>query len=871
MTSHLSRLLVAVVLACAGAATARAQHLPEGPPLSVWGPNGFVHALARVGNTLFVGGEFDYVGPPTGAFVTIDANDASAVSAPTFVLGPVQVMTADGAGGWFVVPAPPFGSQASPEIVHLLADGTRDPAWTPPVIGIGTQRWISSLVVDGGRLLVGGEFTSVNGAARTGIAALELAGGALLPWTLQLDAPPGLSLGARIGPLTADRLYVSGNFTAVNGTSRDGVAAVDPASGAVLPFALPVGTRPVLAGATESAVYGWCQQLIALCAFDLAGAPLAGWSPPALANVTGVVVTPAAIFTSIAEQNLWRLVSLDPSTGARRPWGDPVFAGGPPGLSVAGGRIYAAGDFTAVNGVPRSRVAALDETTGTLQPWAPTVGGIVYAISVQGQRVAVAGGFNSAGGVSHRNLVALDLATGRPRPTPAPDFAVRALHAVRGVVVAAGGKGTAGRATAFEAASGNALQWGLSTDAAIDGLASSDRYLFLGGSFRSVEGQPRNGLAAVDLTTAALAPLNQSSVWNVGALAVHNGTVYASGYVPIPGHSLPVVVALDGNSLSRRPFTPSPAPGATSGFAFAPGRVLLAGTMSAGPRQAGWFDVNSGQWAPRVSAQDFVGMRATQAGSMIVVAGNVHPGLRVAVEVIDGDTGAGVPWDPGLVDGQFANITAMHASDDYLVLGGSFDAAAGVPVANIAVFRMPRAGAPRRLTSAVVGHTVTLGWQPGPAPAAQVFIVEAGTAPGSANVGRFNVGPATSVAGTLGAGRYFVRVRGVGAAGEGPASNDAAVDVPAIAAPPEAPGTLAASVSGTTVSLAWGLATGNATTYVIEAGSASGLSNLVTFPTGNLDTALVTAAPPGRYYVRVRAANASGPGPASNEVVIDVP
>jgi predicted phage tail protein len=184
---------------------------------------------------------------------------------------------------------------------------------------------------------------------------------------------------------------------------------------------------------------------------------------------------------------------------------------------------------------------------------------------------------------------------------------------------------------------------------------------------------------------------------------------------------------------------------------------------------------------------------------------------------------------------------------------------------------MPRAGAPRRITSNVVGHTVTLGWQPGPAPAAQVFIVEAGTAPGSANVGRFNVGPATSVAGTLGTGRYFVRVRGVGATGEGPASNDVAVDVPAIAAPPEAPGTLAASVSGTTVSLAWGLATGNATTYVIEAGSASGLSNLVTFPTGNLDTALVTAAPPGRYYVRVRAANASGPGPASNEVVIDVP
>ncbi len=874
MNARVRRRLVALVLVCAGPSWVQAQQLPGGPPLAVWGPNGAVHALGRVSNTLFVGGEFDYIGPPTGAFAIIDIDDASSVSAPTFVLGPTGVLSGDGSGGWFGAPATPFGSLESYQVVHLRPDGTRDPAWQSPVIGpnrLGERGWINSIVVDSGRLLVAGAFASVNGTARTGIAAFDASTGGLLPWTVQVEGSRGVNLSPQIGALTSGRLYLSGNFTAVNGTSRAGVAAVDAATGAVLPFDVPAGVGTSIVSATPTAVYAWCRP-IRLCAFDLTGAPLAGWSPPALANVASVLVTPTSIFTSIAEQGQWRLISLDPATGARRPWSEPVFTGAPPALERAGGRLYVAGDFRSVNGTSRSRIAALDEATGTLLPWAPAVGGIVYGIRVQGQRVAIAGGFNSVGGAARRNLAAIDLTTGRPHPSPDLAFDVRAFHALGDIVVASGGAiNTPGRVVAFSASSGALLPWSLDADNEITALASTERYLFLAGRFRTIAGQPRNGLAAVDLTTASLAPLDQSSVWSLNEMAVSNGVVFASGYVPIPSQVLPVALALDAVSLGRLPFTPTPAPGATEGFAFGPGRVLVVGSMSQGPRQAGWFDAVSGQWSPRLSAQDFVGTRATQAGSMIVVAGNVHPGLRVAIEVINGETGAGVPWDPGLIDGTFTSITAMHASDDYVVLGGTIDAAAGVPVANLAVFRTPRAGAPRQITAAVAAQTVTLGWQPGLSPAASAFIVEGGSAPGVSDLGRVNVGTATSVAGTLGAGRYFIRVRGAGAAGEGSASSEVAVDVPATAVPPSAPGTLAASVTGTNVSLAWGTATGNATTYVVEAGSASGGADLVVYPTGNLDTALVTAAPPGRYYVRVRAANTSGRGPVSNEVVIDVP
>jgi hypothetical protein len=79
-------------------------------------------------------------------------------------------------------------------------------------------------------------------------------------------------------------------------------------------------------------------------------------------------------------------------------------------------------------------------------------------------------------------------------------------------------------------------------------------------------------------------------------------------------------------------------------------------------------------------------------------------------------------------------------------------------------------------------------------------------------------------------------------------------------------------VNGTTVILGWGVPPGNQpTSYVIEAGTGPGLSNITIFDTGNSAPGLtVNNVPPGTYYVRVRGRDASGTGPASNEVTVVV-
>jgi hypothetical protein len=85
---------------------------------------------------------------------------------------------------------------------------------------------------------------------------------------------------------------------------------------------------------------------------------------------------------------------------------------------------------------------------------------------------------------------------------------------------------------------------------------------------------------------------------------------------------------------------------------------------------------------------------------------------------------------------------------------------------------------------------------------------------------------------------------------------------------PASPAPFQFSQSGAFVALAWAAAAG-ADDYVIEVGSAPGLSNILVQALG-ATTSISTIAPPGRYFARMRARNACGAGPASNEIVVTI-
>ena len=144
------------------------------------------------------------------------------------------------------------------------------------------------------------------------------------------------------------------------------------------------------------------------------------------------------------------------------------------------------------------------------------------------------------------------------------------------------------------------------------------------------------------------------------------------------------------------------------------------------------------------------------------------------------------------------------------------------------------------------------------------YVLEAGTATGTTDVASINVGGATSYATAVPPGTYFVRVRGISSTGISDPSNEVIVKG---AEAPEAPSNLAASGEGSSVSLTWSAPAGQVSGYVIEAGSAPGLSDVGMLNVGAA-TAFGTTAAPGVYYVRVRAVNTQGVGAASDEIVV---
>jgi hypothetical protein len=183
------------------------------------------------------------------------------------------------------------------------------------------------------------------------------------------------------------------------------------------------------------------------------------------------------------------------------------------------------------------------------------------------------------------------------------------------------------------------------------------------------------------------------------------------------------------------------------------------------------------------------------------------------------------------------------------------------------------AGAPGSLRSTIAGRLVSLAWSASSSGApATGYVIEAGSASGLADLAQIPLtGSSTSFSGAAPDGRYFVRVRAGTSCGMSGASNEIIVDVPEGCGPPPAPGNLRFTRAGRMVTLSWDVPSGGAASYVVEVGSAPGLSNLLVTELGNL-TSLTTAAPPGTYYVRLRALNACRrTGAASNEIVVNVP
>ena len=185
---------------------------------------------------------------------------------------------------------------------------------------------------------------------------------------------------------------------------------------------------------------------------------------------------------------------------------------------------------------------------------------------------------------------------------------------------------------------------------------------------------------------------------------------------------------------------------------------------------------------------------------------------------------------------------------------------------------------PSALTARANGPLVTLSWRDDDGCEGRQFRLLVGTRSGGSDLGALPVAQTTLFA-AVPPGEYFVRVITETRGGASAPSNEVRLVGGGACQSPAVALTLGAGVQDRVLTLQWdtvdpaaarAIDAATPLAYVLEASLAPGSSNLGVVPVGRAMT-VAAAVPPGRYYVRVRAVSACGPGPASNDVAVTVP
>ena len=527
---------VGLVLVLLGVLPAAAGAMLSSVPDDDWVTNGPVTAVAGSGNTVYLGGFFSQIGPRTGPAVSFTSESSTPDAGFPEVsggLGIVDAVVSDGAGGWYI--AGNFthvGGAARDGLAHVLSGGSVDPSFVPNP-ELTEVRTVSALALSGGALYIGGDFTKVNGTARNGLAAVNTSDGSLTGFN---PAPSSGSVQIQALAVASGVLYAGGSFTEMGGQARAGLAAFTVSTGALTSWApQATGIFPTVR---------------------------------ALA-VSGSTIYLAGYFDHISGEPRSGFAAVDTS-GVLQPWNPEASGCATPGLALAvsATAVYVGGCFTSIGGQARVSFAALDPTTAKATSWNPEVsGGTVEGIAVSGSTVYASGSFTGIGGQARNGLAALDAGTAAAsgwnpnlnlNTNPGETTEVPALAASGSTVFVGGDFTSVGGVSrtdlaAIDTTSGEATAWnpGLTPyfplssvgESPIRALAVAGGVVYVGGTFSSTGGQPRADLAALDATTGAATSWNpgvssaSSENTTVGALIATPSTVYVGGSFTTLGSS----------------------------------------------------------------------------------------------------------------------------------------------------------------------------------------------------------------------------------------------------------------------------------------------------------------------------------------------
>jgi len=461
-----------------------------------------------------------------------------------------------------------------------------------------------------GKILVGGDFTTIAGIARNRIARLNHDG------SLDAAFDPDANAAVETIALQADgKVHVGGSFTTIGGQTRNRIARLDPVTG--LPdsfnpnanntvFAIGIQTDgKVLVGGQFTSIGGQTRNRIA----RLDGAGLADSFDPnastivfAIAIQTDGKILAGGAFQLIGGQSRNRIARLDPASGLADSL-DPNANGTVSAIALqADGKIVVGGGFTSVGGQGRSFIARLDATTGMADSFNPSANSNVWSLAVQPDGRILAGGFfTSIGGQLRRHMARLDGITGLADSFD-PNFGPSGLPPViYAIAVQQDGKILAGGNFTSIIPNGAPSGLGLNrlarleTDGYIDRnlntlMSGSNVYaiaiqpdgkILIGGEFSSVQGIPRNNIARLNTDGTVDLSFNPNASSAVYSIVVQpDGSILVGGFFFTIGGQTRNYLARLNSSGAADSFNPNPNSLVTSIAVQTNGRIVVCGLFT---------------------------------------------------------------------------------------------------------------------------------------------------------------------------------------------------------------------------------------------------------------------------------------------------
>ncbi|MFI5692989.1 fibronectin type III domain-containing protein [Kribbella sp. NPDC051586] len=250
----MKKLVLALVT---GAAVLAAALIPSGPPVEAatpgfasavsaikqtsWQTNNSVNALAIAGNTVFAGGLFTRLRQPGMAsgqapetlrsyVAAFDRTTGKPTAFAPTVNGPVYAIATSPDGKWVVIGGDftmVNGLRRSKIAMFSVATGKIVQAWDPVVAAR-----VKALAIYGNSVFIGGAFGKIDGAVRNRLGAVRLIQGDVLPWNPNANN----DVYAIDVSDNGTRVFVGGPFSTINGKDHYSLAMLNNTTGAAFAF-----------------------------------------------------------------------------------------------------------------------------------------------------------------------------------------------------------------------------------------------------------------------------------------------------------------------------------------------------------------------------------------------------------------------------------------------------------------------------------------------------------------------------------------------------------------------------------------------------------------------------------------------------------